>query len=201
MSNVKILVLYYSMFGHVETLARTAAEAINAVDGAEAVLKRVPEHIPDDVLQSFGAKTSQTAPVADPGELAEYDGFLFGTPTRFGNMAGQMRNFFDQTGTLWAEGKLVGKPAGVFVSTGTGSGNETTVLSMVPTLVHHGMVFVGLPYSAPELTDISEVRGGSCYGAGTIAAGDGSRQPSEKELNLMRFQAKHLTDVARKLKG
>ncbi|KAA5605875.1 NAD(P)H:quinone oxidoreductase [Roseospira marina] len=201
MSDVKILVLYYSMFGHIETLARTATEAINSVDGAEAVLKRVPEHIPDDVLASFGGKTDQSAPVADPGELADYDGFLFGTPTRFGNMTGQMRNFFDQTGKLWAEGKLIGKPAGVFTSTGTGSGNETTILSIIPTLVHHGMVFVGLPYSAPELTDLSEVRGGSAYGASTLAGSDGSRQPTEKELSLMRFQAKHLTGIAQKLKG
>jgi NAD(P)H dehydrogenase (quinone) len=195
----KILVLYYSSWGHVETLAHAAAEGAGEVAGSEVVLKRVPEIVPDDVAASAGYKLDQAAPLAAPGELADYDGILFGTPTRFGNMAAQMRNFLDQTGGLWARGSLIGKAAGVFTSTGTGGGNETTITSFHHTLFHHGMVVVGLPYAIPELSDLSEVKGGSPYGAATIAGPDGSRQPNAKELAMVRFQGAHLARIAAKL--
>lgn len=195
----KILVLYYSTYGHVETMAGAIAEGARSVPGAEVTVKRVPETMPPEVAAQYGAKLDQAAPVADPSELADYDAVIFGTPTRFGNMAAQMRNFLDQTGGLWMKGALVGKVGSVFVSTGTGGGNESTILTFIPTLLHHGMVYVGLPYAAPELTDISEVRGGSPYGAATIAGPDGSRQPSDKELSLARFQGKHVAEIAGKL--
>jgi NAD(P)H dehydrogenase (quinone) len=195
----KLLVLYYSTYGHIEIMANAVADGARSVDGVEVTLKRVPETMPPEVAAAYGAKLDQAAPVADPKELANYDAIIFGTPTRFGNMAAQMRNFLDQTGKLWMEGALVGKVGSVFASTGTGGGNESTILTFIPTLLHHGMVYVGLPYAAPELTDISEVRGGSPYGAATIAGPDGSRQPSEKELSLARFQGKHVAGIAAKL--
>ncbi|WP_367871283.1 NAD(P)H:quinone oxidoreductase [Luteolibacter sp. Populi] len=195
----KVLVLYYSTYGHIETMAGAVAEGARSVDGVEVTLKRVPETMSEETARQYGAKLDQAAPVAAPGELPEYDAIIFGTPTRFGNMAGQMRNFLDQTGQLWLKGALIGKVGSVFASTGTGGGNESTILTFIPTLLHHGMVYVGLPYSAPELTDISEVRGGSPYGAGTIAGADGSRQPSEKELSLARFQGKHVAGIAARL--
>jgi NAD(P)H dehydrogenase (quinone) len=196
----KLLVLYYSTYGHIETMANAVAEGARSVDGVEVTLKRVPETMPEEVARKYGAKLDQAAPIAEPGELADYDAIIFGTPTRFGNMAAQMRNFLDQTGQLWMKGALVGKVSSVFASTGTGGGNESTILTFIPTLLHHGMIYVGLPYSAPELTDISEVRGGSPYGAATIAGPDGSRQPSEKELSLARFQGKHVAGIAAQLK-
>ncbi|HAL73426.1 MAG TPA: NAD(P)H:quinone oxidoreductase [Verrucomicrobiales bacterium] len=195
----KLLVLYYSTYGHIETMANAIAEGARSVEGVEVTLKRVPETMPPDVAAKAGAKLDQSAPVATPAELADYDAIIFGTPTRFGNMAAQMRNFLDQTGGLWMQGALIGKVGSVFTSTGTGGGNESTILTTIPTLLHHGMIYVGLPYSAPELTDISEVRGGSPYGAATIAGADGSRQPSEKELSLARFQGKHVAGIAAKL--
>jgi NAD(P)H dehydrogenase (quinone) len=195
----KILVLYYSTYGHVETLANKVAEGARSVTGAEVSVKRVAELMPPEVAQKFGAKLDQAAPLASPAELADYDAIIFGTPTRFGNMAAQMRNFLDQTGGLWMKGALIGKVGSVFTSTGTGGGNESTILTFIPTLLHHGMVFVGLPYSNPELSDISEVRGGSPYGAGTIAGADGSRQPSAKELSLARAQGKHVAEITAKL--
>lgn len=195
----KILVLYYSTYGHVETLASAIAEGARSVEGTQVTLKRVPETMPPEVARQYGAKLDQAAPVADPKELGEYDAILFGTPTRFGNMAAQMRNFLDQTGSLWAKGALVGKVGSVFVSTGTGGGNESTIISFVTTLMHHGMVYVGLPYASPELADISEVKGGSPWGAGTIAGADGSRQPSAKELAQARFQGAHVARLAVKL--
>jgi NAD(P)H dehydrogenase (quinone) len=195
----KLLVLYYSTYGHIEIMANAVADGARSVDGVEVTLKRVPETMPPEVAAAHGAKLDQAAPVADPKELANYDAIIFGTPTRFGNMAAQMRNFLDQTGKLWMEGALVGKVGSVFASTGTGGGNESTILTFIPTLLHHGMVYVGLPYAAPELTDISEVRGGSPYGAATIAGPDGSRKPSEKELSLARFQGKHVAGIAAKL--
>lgn len=195
----QLLVLYYSTYGHVETMAGAIADGARSVDGVEVTLKRVPETMPPDVAAKYGAKLDQSAPVADPKELADYDAIIFGTPTRFGNMAAQMRNFLDQTGQLWAKGALIGKVGSVFASTGTGGGNESTILTFIPTLLHHGMIYVGLPYAAPELTDISEVRGGSPYGAATIAGADGSRQPSEKELALARFQGKHVAGIAARL--
>jgi NAD(P)H dehydrogenase (quinone) len=197
----KILVLYYSMYGHVETMAGAVAEGARSVEGAEVILKRVPETMPPDVAQKYGAKLDQAAPVASPKELGEYDAIIFGSPTRFGNMTAQMRNFLDQTGGLWVQGGLVGKVGSVFTSTGTGGGNESTIISFVTTLMHHGMIYVGLPYSCPELADITELKGGSPWGAATIAGSDGSRQPSAKELAMARFQGNHVANIAKKLFG
>ena len=195
----KILVLYYSTYGHVETLANAVAEGARSVEGTIVTLKRVPETLSPELAKQFGAKLDQAAPVATPQELGEYDAILFGSPTRFGNMAAQMRNFLDQTGGLWAKGALIGKVGSVFTSTGTGGGNESTIISFVTTLIHHGMVYVGLPYSCPELSDTSEVKGGSPWGAATIAGADGSRQPSAKELAQARFQGHHVAEIAAKL--
>ncbi|MFO0908902.1 MAG: NAD(P)H:quinone oxidoreductase [Isosphaeraceae bacterium] len=197
----KVLVLYYSMYGHVETLAGAIAEGAGSVEGVEVTVKRVPETMSAESAAKAGAKLDQSAPVADPKELGQYDAILFGTPTRFGNMAGQMRTFLDQTGSLWVKGALVGKVGSVFTSTGTGGGNESTIISFVTTLIHHGMIIVGLPYACPELADISELKGGSPWGAATIAGADGSRKPSEKELAMARFQGKHVAEIARKLHG
>ena len=195
----KVLVLYYSMYGHVEKLANAVAEGARSVSGVEAIVKRVPETMPPDMAKQYGAKLDQPAPIADPKELGDYDAIIFGTPTRFGNMAAQMRNFLDQTGSLWVKGALVGKVGSVFLSTGTGGGNESTAISFLTTLIHHGMIYVGLPYACPELTDISEVKGGSPWGAATIAGPDGSRQPSPKELAQAKFQGAHVAKIAAKL--
>lgn len=195
----KLLVLYYSMYGHIETMSAAIAEGARSVEGVEVTLKRVPETMPPEVAAKYGAKLDQAAPVASPKELGDYDGIIFGTPTRFGNMAAQMRNFLDHTGSLWMSGALVGKVASVFTSTGTGGGNESTILTFIPTLLHHGMIYVGLPYSCPELTDISELKGGSPYGAGTIAGPDGSRTPSAKELAMARFQGRHVAEITQRL--
>lgn len=197
----RVLVLYYSMYGHVETMAQAIAEGARTVDGVEVTIKRVPELLSSEKLAQVGGKMNQPAAVAEPKELADYDAIIFGTPTRFGNMAAQMRNFFDQTGGLWVKGALVGKVASVFTSTGTGGGNESTIISFLPTLIHHGMIYVGLPYACPELADISELKGGSPWGAATIAGPDGSRQPSDKELAQARFQGIHVAQIAAKLKG
>lgn len=195
----KLLVLYYSTYGHVETLSSAIAEGACSVPGVEVTVKRVPETMSPEVAKQYGAKLDQAAPVADPKELGHYDAIVFGTPTRFGNMAAQMRNFLDQTGGLWAKGALVGKVGSVFASTGTGGGNESTIMSFVNTLMHHGMVYVGLPYACPELADVSEVKGGSPWGAATIAGADGSRKPSAKELAQARFQGQHVAKIAAKL--
>lgn len=195
----KIMVLYHSSYGHVEALAYAVATGARAVEGAEVLVRRVPELMPEDVMEASGMKVEQPAPYAEPDDLADCDAIIFGTPTRFGNMSSQMRNFLDQTGGLWAQGALIGKVGSVFTSTGTGGGNETTITSFFNTLMHHGMVIVGLPYSAPDLADISELRGGSPYGASTIAGPDGSRQPSQKELNLASFQGHHVASIAQKL--
>jgi len=197
----KLLVLYYSTYGHVETLAGAIAEGARSVEGVEVTIKRVPETMPPEVAKQYGAKLDQAAPVASPKELGDYDAIIFGTPTRFGNMAAQMRNFLDQTGGLWMAGALVGKVGSVFTSTGTGGGNESTIISFVTTLMHHGLVYVGLPYSCPELADISEVKGGSPWGAATIAGADGSRQPSVKELAQAKFQGAHVAKITAKLKA
>jgi len=194
----KVLILYYSTYGHIETLANAMAEGVEAA-GATPTIKRVPELTPEDVARAHNFKLDQPAPIAEPNELADYDAIIFGTPTRFGNMASQMRSFLDQTGGLWVQGKLAGKVGSVFTSTGTGSGNETTISSFWTTLAHQGMVIVGLPYTCPEISDISEVLGGSPYGAGTIAGGDGSLKPKEKELNMARYQGKHVAEIAKKL--
>jgi len=192
----KVLVLYYSMYGHIERMAEAVAEGARSVPGVEVALKRVPETMPEEIARKAGAKLDQAAPIATPQELADYDAILFGTPTRFGNMCAQMRNFLDQTGGLWVQGALVGKFASVFTCTGTGGGGETTITSFWHTLAHQGMLIVGLPYTAPELSDISELRGGSPYGAATLAAADGSRQPNAKELALARFQGAHVAKLA-----
>ncbi len=196
----KVLVLYYSMYGHIETLAHAVAEGAGKVEGVEVVVKRVPETMPQELFEKSGGK-AQAAPVATPQELADYDAIIVGTPTRFGNMSGQMRTFFDQTGGLWASGALYGKVASVFSSTGTGGGQEHTITSTWTTLAHHGMVIVPIGYGTKELFDISEVRGGTPYGATTIAGGDGSRQPSEEELAIARYQGEYVAGLAVKLKG
>ncbi|TQF00433.1 MAG: NAD(P)H:quinone oxidoreductase [Spiribacter salinus] len=198
----KILILYYSTWGHVETMAGAIAEGARRVDGTEVTIKRVPELMPDEVVASMGAKVDQAAPIATPDELADYDAIIFGTPTRFGNMAAQMRNFLDQTGGLWAAGKLIGKVGSVFASTGSQhGGQETTLTSFHTTLFHQGMVVVGVPYSCPELTTMEEITGGTPYGATTLADGDGSRQPSENELTIARFQGHHVADITAQLAG
>lgn len=200
----KILVLYYSMYGHVETLAHHVAEGARAVAGAEVTLKRVPETIPEEQARQFGAKLDQAAPIATPAELADYDAILFGSPTRFGNMTGQMRTFLDQTGGLWAKAALNGKLASVFTSTGVGGGQETTVVSFWHTLAHHGMVIVPLGYgdiAGQILSDLSEVTAGSPYGAATLAGGDGSRQVSEKEATAARYQGRRVAELAVRLAG
>lgn len=193
----KILVLYYSRYGHVAKLAEAIAEGARSVTGAEVVIKRVPELTLDEDAERHG---SSPIAAANAEELGDYDAILFGTPTRFGNMAAPMRAFLDRTGGLWVKGALVGKPGSVFTSTGTGGGNESTIISFATTLIHHGMIFVGLPYACPELADISELKGGSPWGAATIAGADGSRQPSTKEIAQARFQGKHVASIAARLK-
>ena len=197
----KILVLYYSSYGHVETMAGAIAEGAQSA-GADVTIKRVPELVPEEVAKSSHFKVDQAAPIATVDELADYDAIIFGTPTRFGNMAAQMRNFLDQTGGLWFGGKLIGKVGSVFVSTATQhGGQETTITSFHTTLLHQGMVIVGLPYSAQGQMRLDEITGGSPYGATTIAAGDGSRQPSDNELDLARFQGRHVAEITAKLHG
>ncbi len=197
----RVLVLYYSSYGHIEAMAGAVAEGVREA-GAEAVIKRVPELVPEEIARKSGIKLDQAAPVATVAELADYDAIIFGTPTRFGNMASQMRNFLDQTGGLWAKGALIGKVGSVFVSTATQhGGQETTATSFHTTLLHHGMVIVGVPYSEARQTTMSEITGGSPYGASTLASGDGSRQPSENELAIARFQGRHVATIAGKLAG
>ncbi|TVP88975.1 MAG: NAD(P)H:quinone oxidoreductase [Pseudomonadaceae bacterium] len=195
----KVLVLYHSMYGHIETLAQAVAEGAKSVADVSVTVKRVPETMDAEAFKAAGGKTEQAAEVASPQELADYDAILFGIPTRFGNMSGQMRNFLDQTGGLWAKGALFGKLASVFASTGTGGGQEMTITSSWTTLAHHGMVIVPIGYGTPELFDISQVSGGTPYGATTLAGGDGSRQPDERELAIARFQGKHVASLASKL--
>ncbi len=196
----KVLVLYYSSYGHVETMAEAIAEGARGLPGTQVDIKRVPELVPEDVARKSGLKLDQAPPIAKVDDLVEYDAIIFGTPTRFGNMAAQMRNFLDQTGGLWAKGKLIGKVGSAFVSTATQhGGQETTLTSFHTTLLHLGMVIVGLPYSATGQTRVDEITGGSPYGATTIAGGDGSRQPSANELDLARFQGRHVAEIAAKL--
>jgi len=202
----RILILFYSMYGHVFRMAEAAVEGVRGVEGCEPVLRQVPETLPDGVLEKMGALESRRSmahvPVASVEELAEADGILFGTPTRFGNMCGQMRQFLDATGGLWMNGALVGKPGGVFVSTATQhGGQESTILTFHTWLLHQGMVVVGLPYTFAGQMGVGEVTGCSPYGASTIAGGDGSRMPSDNELAGVRFQAAHLARIARTLKG
>jgi len=194
----KVLVLYYSAYGHIEAMAKAVVEGAKA-GGAEVTLKRVPELVPEEVAKNSGFKLDQEAPIADPNELADYDAIIFGCGTRYGTMASQMRNFVDQTGALWAEGKLVGKVGSVFTSSATQhGGQESTILGFIPTLLHHGMVVVGLPYAFAGQMGVEEVKGGSPYGASTITDGDGSRMPSETELAAARYQGEHVAKIAAK---
>jgi NAD(P)H dehydrogenase (quinone) len=196
----KVLVLYYSSYGHIEQMAQAVAEGARQ-GGAEVVVKRVPETVPEDVARKSGFKLDQKAPVATIGELPQYDAIVFGTPTRFGNMAGQMKNFLDHAGELWMKGSLVGKVASVFASSATQhGGQESTILTFHPVLLHLGMVIVGLPYAFQGQMGYAEVMGNSPYGASTIAGGDGSRQPSKVELEGARFQGKHVAQIAAKLR-
>ena len=201
---MKIQVVFYSMYGHIHKMAEAIAEGAKSVPGAEVSLLQVPELVPDAALERTGAKqardTFAEVPYATTQGLAEADAIIFGTPTRFGNMAAQMRNFLDQTGGLWAKGGLIGKVGSVFTSTGTQhGGQETTITSFHTTLLHHGMIIVGVPYSCQELSNMKEITGGSPYGAGTLAGADGSRTPTENELAIARFQGKHVAEITKKL--
>ena len=196
----RILILYYSMYGHVETMAKTIADGACSVEGVEVFIKRVPELMPEEVARKAGAKMDQEAPIATVDELPHYDAIIFGTPTRFGNMCAQMRNFLDQTGKHWVSGALVGKVGSVFISTATQhGGQETTITSFHSTLLHQGMVIVGVPYSCQALLNMNEITGGTPYGASTLAGGDGRRQPSENELTIAKFQGEHVAKIAKKL--
>lgn len=199
----KIQVVFYSSHGHVYRMAEAIAAGAREVEGVEVTLLQVPETVPDDVLEKSGAKAARQAfahvPLAAPEHLADADAVIFGTPTRFGNMCGQMRNFLDQTGALWLSGALVGKVGSVFTSTATQhGGQETTLTSFHTTLLHQGMIVVGLPYSETRQMTMGEISGGSPYGASTITGGDGSRLPSENELAMARFQGRHVAQIARK---
>lgn len=195
----KILVLYYSMYGHVEIMAGAVGEGARSVEGAEVTIKRVPELIPEEVARKAGVKLEQAAPIATVDELPNYDAIIFGTPTRFGNMCAQMRNFLDQTGGLWVSGGLIGKVASVFTSTATQhGGQETTITSFHSTLLHHGLIIVGVPYACQGLLNMDEISGGSPYGAGTLAGNDGTRKPSENELEIARYQGRHVAEIAKK---
>lgn len=196
----KVLVLYYSMYGHIEIMANAVAEGARNVENTEVAVKRVPELMSEEVAQRVGAKLDQPAPIATVDELPKYDAIIFGTPTRFGNMCAQMRNFLDQTGRLWLNGGLIGKVGSVFTSTGTQhGGQETTITSFHTTLLHHGMIIVGVPYSCQEIMNMDEITGGSPYGASTLAGGDGKRLPSDNEIKIARFQGAHIAQVASKL--
>ncbi len=196
----KVLVLYYSSYGHLEIMANAVAEGVKAVAGTSVDVKRVPELVPAEVAKSSGFKLDQKAPIATVDELPNYDAIIFGAPTRFGVAASQMRNFLDQTGGLWAKGALIGKVGSVFTSSATQhGGQESTILSFHTTLLHQGMIIVGLPYSCTAQTTLKEITGGSPYGASTIAGGDGSRMPSEIELGMARFQGDHVAKIAKKL--
>ena len=198
-SNFKILVLYYSMYGHVEAMARAMAEGAGRVDGAVVDVKRVPELMSRERAEAAGAKLDQPAPIATPKELADYDAIIIGTPTRYGNICGQMRNFLDQTGSLWAGDKLVGKVGSAFASTATQhGGQELTLQAVITNLLHFGMIVVGLPYSEKRQMTLDEISGGSPYGVTTIAGGDGKRQPSENELAMARFQGEWVATVTRR---
>lgn len=195
----KVLVLYYSTYGHIETMAYAVAEGVRA-GGLEADVRRVPELVPEDVAKAHHFKTEQAAPIATTAELAEYDAIIVGAPTRFGRMPSQMANFWDQTGGLWLKGALVGKVGAAFTSTASQhGGQETTLFSILTNLIHHGMVITGLPYSFQGQLKLDEVTGGAPYGATTIAAGDGSRQPSTNELDGAKFLGQHVAGLARKL--
>jgi NAD(P)H dehydrogenase (quinone) len=206
MSTTRVQVVFYSMYGHIYRMAEAVAEGARAVPGVEVSLFQVPELVPQDGLERSGAAAARKAfarvPLATPEKLREADAVIFGVPTRFGNMAAQMRNFLDQTGGLWMEGALIGKVGSVFVSSATQhGGQETTITSFHSTLLHQGMIIVGVPYSEERQMTLTEITGGSPYGASTITGGDGSRMPSENELAIARFQGKHVAEIAKRLKG
>jgi len=200
----KIQVIFYSMYGHIFKMAEAVAAGAREVEGAQVDIYQVAELVPESTLERMGAKAARQVfahiPLAKVEQLPEADAILFGTPTRFGNMCAQMRNYLDQTGQLWLKGSLIGKVGSVFTSTATQhGGQETTITSFHTTLLHQGMVIVGVPYSEQGLLNMKEITGGSPYGAGTLAGGDGSRQPSENELAIARFQGKHVAQIAKKL--
>jgi NAD(P)H dehydrogenase (quinone) len=198
----KVLVLYHSTYGHLETMAEAVAEGARSVEGATVDIKRVAETVPEELAKSSGYKLDQSAPIAKVEDLADYDAIIVGAGTRFGTVASQMRNFWDQSGGLWFQGKLVGKVGGVFTATATQhGGQETTLIGMIQTLMHHGILVAGLPYSFQGQMRNDEITGGSPYGATTITNGDGSRMPSENELDGARFQGRHIAEVAKKLLG
>lgn len=197
----KVLVLYYSAYGHIETMANAVAEGARSA-GAEVTVKRVPELVSPEVAKASYYKVDQEAPIADPNELDQYDAIIVGAGTRFGTMASQMRNFWDQTGGLWAQGKLVGKVGSAFTSSATQhGGQESTILGFIPTLLHHGLIVVGLPYAFQGQMGLEEIKGGSPYGASTITGGDGARQPSAIELEAARYQGAHVAKIAAKQAG
>ncbi|GFK92846.1 p-benzoquinone reductase [Fundidesulfovibrio magnetotacticus] len=203
---MNVLIVYYSMYGHIHAMAQAVAAGVAEVDGASALIRRVPETLPDEVLAKMGALEAQKAqahvPVCTVEELAKADAIIFGTPTRFGNMCGQMRQFLDSTGQLWMQGALVGKAGSVFASSATQhGGQESTILTFHVTLLHQGMVVVGLPYAYQGQMGVEEVKGGSPYGATTIAGGDGSRLPSDADLAGARWQGRHVAQIAKKLVG
>lgn len=196
----KVLVLYYSSYGHMETMAHAVAEGAASVAGTEVVVKRVPELVPEAVAKASHFKLDQAAPIATVDELPEYDAIIFGVPTRFGRMSSQMANFLDQTGGLWFQGKLIGKVASVFTSTATQhGGQETTIISTITSLLHHGMIILGVPFSEQRLMEGEVMQGGSPYGATTITRGDGSRMPSEAELEIAKTQGRHVATVTDQL--
>lgn len=198
----KVLVLYYSSYGHTETMAWAVAEGARSVEGVEASVKRVPETVPEEIARQFHFKLDQKAEIAIPEELPEYDAIIVGCPTRYGGMASQMRAFWDRTGSLWAKGALIGKVASMFTSSATQhGGNETTIVTALPLFLHHGMIYVGLPYSCAEQMTLDEIAGGSPYGASTIAGSRGERSPSERELSMARFQGRHVAEIAKRLKA
>ncbi len=203
--SIKVYVVFYSMYGHIYQMAEAVAAGVREVPEAEVSLYRVAELVPDEILEQSGAKAAQQAfahiPIIQPEQLAEADAIIIGTPTRFGNMTAQMRNFFDKTGGLWARGALIGKVGSVFTSTATQhGGQESTILSTHTTLLHQGMIIVGVPYSEQRQSRIDEMTGGSPYGASTITGGDGSRLPSENELAIARFQGRHVAQITLNLK-
>ncbi|MCH8863985.1 MAG: NAD(P)H:quinone oxidoreductase [Chloroflexi bacterium] len=201
---MKVKIVFYSMYGHIYRMAEAEAEGAREVAGAEVELLQVAELMPDEVLEKSGAKQARQAfghvPIAKPEDLVDADAIIFGIPARFGNMCAQMRNFLDQTGELWAQGSLIGKVGSVFTSTATQhGGQETTIICSIITLMHQGMVIVGMPYSEKRQMTLEEIAGGSPYGASTITGGDGSRMPSDNELAMARFQGRHVATIAKKL--
>jgi NAD(P)H dehydrogenase (quinone) len=203
---MRIQVIFYSMYGHIWRMAQAVAEGAGEVEGAQVQLYQVPELVPEEALERTGAKAAREPfahiPIAQPSVMTDADAIIFGTPTRYGNMAAQMRNFLDQTGQLWAKGAFVGKVGSVFTSTATQhGGQETTITSFHTNLFHFGMVVVGVPYACTNLFNMDEITGGSPYGAGTLAGGDGKRQPTENELTIARYQGRHVAEITRKLFG